>query len=163
MRSGVISRKLRCPHSRGQGLVEFAATAVVVLLLLFSVIEFSRIMLVYTTVADAARLGARYAITHGTVPSGAGTTDTSADISAMQSGVQGVVQKFLKGGSVNASNATITTSFPSENCSGTPATCTGTSPGYFVQVTVSYPYDVLIAPLPINLTIASTSEGVITW
>jgi Flp pilus assembly protein TadG len=147
-------------NRRGQALVEFAMSALIVLLLILSVVEFSRIMLVYTTLADAARLGARYAITHGTLP---GNTATNSSVGVMQSNVQTVVKKFLAPATVNinAAGLSINTSFPNKSCSGT--TCTGTTPGNPVQVTVSYPYDVLISYLPISVTLSSTSEGIITY
>jgi Flp pilus assembly protein TadG len=132
----------------GQALVEFAMAALITLLLVLAVVEFSRIMLVYTTLADAARLGARYAITHGTVPGNG--VPTSSDI---QSGVNGVVQKFLAPGTVNVNAAVISTSFPNGSA----------TPGNAVQVNVSYPYNLLLSSLPINVTLSSTSEGVITW
>src|SRR5579862_2811218 len=58
----------RSGYRRGQALVEFAMTSIIVLMLLFAVVEFGRIVMVYTTVADAARIGARYAITNSSVP-----------------------------------------------------------------------------------------------
>jgi Flp pilus assembly protein TadG len=135
------------PSRRGQALVEFAIAALITLLLVLSVVEFSRIMLVYTTLADAARLGARYAITHGTVPGGAAVT--------CGSGVAPVVKKFLAPGTVNinASGLSITTACPA-----------GTTPGNPVQVTVSYPYNyALLSYAPLNVTLSTTSEGIITW
>ncbi|HEY6346222.1 MAG TPA: TadE/TadG family type IV pilus assembly protein [Bryobacteraceae bacterium] len=134
------------PSRRGQALVEFAISALIALLLIFGAVEFSRIMLVYTTLADAARLGARYAITHGTIPGSTGATDPTA-------GVKAVVQKFLAPGTVNINAAVISTSFPD----GT------TKPGNRVQVNVSYPYNLLISYLPINVTLSTTSEGIFTW
>jgi Flp pilus assembly protein TadG len=133
---------------RGQALVEFAIAALITLLLVLAVVEFSRIMLVYTTLADAARLGTRYAITHGTVPGN--SLPTPGDI---QSGVNAVVQKFLAPATVNVDAAVISTFFPN----GT------TTPGNPVQVTVSYPYNLLLSSLPLSVTLSTTSEGVITW
>jgi Flp pilus assembly protein TadG len=133
---------------RGQALVEFAMSVLIALLLIFAGVEFCRIMLVYTTLADAARLGARYAITHGTIP---GTTSPNA--STIQSGVQAVVEKFLAPGTVNINTALISTSFPNGS----------TTPGNAVQVNVSYPYNLLVSRLPINVTLSTTSEGIITW
>lgn len=132
---------------RGQALAEFGVSAVVALLLILGVVEFSRIMLVYTTLADAARMGARYAITHGTIPG------NSASVGSIEDGVQAVVQKFLAPGTVNIKAAVITTSFPNS----------ATTPGNPVQVTVSYPYDWLIEHFPITVTLSTTSEGIFTW
>lgn len=50
---------------RGATLIEFAFIAPLLLLLLFGVIEFSRVVHGYTTVWSAAREGARYATTVG--------------------------------------------------------------------------------------------------
>ena len=83
---------------RGQALVEFAMGTLVLLMLIFGIIEVARIFLVYTTVTDAARLGVRYAITHGTPPAGPSTTGTatSTDVGNMQTAVQAVVKSFLR-------------------------------------------------------------------
>ncbi len=50
-------------HRRGQALVEFTLTALVFLLLLVMIIEVARIMQAYITLQNAARRGARYAVT----------------------------------------------------------------------------------------------------
>jgi Flp pilus assembly protein TadG len=139
----------------GQALVEFAMSALIMLLLILGAVEFSRIMLVYTTLADAARLGARYAITHGTVPGGA--TVTCGPAGSLTSALEPILNNFLAAGTVNTKAAGFSIN----------TTCPGaTTPGNLVQVTVSYPYDVLIPyfrfPLA-GITLASTSQGVITW
>jgi Flp pilus assembly protein TadG len=138
----------------GQALVEFAIAALITLLLVLTVVEFSRIMLVYTTLGDAAQLGTRYAITHGTVPGN--SVPTSGDI---QSGVNAVVQKFLAPATVNVDSANIATTFPGN------ATCPGgaTTPGCPVLVNVSYPYDLIVHALPISVTLNAQSEGIIGW
>jgi Flp pilus assembly protein TadG len=135
---------------RGQALVEFAMSVLIALLLIYGGVEFCRIMLVYTTLADAARLGARYAITHGTIP---GSTPPAPTTGTIQSGVQAVVQKSLAPGTVNIGAAVISTSFPGGSA----------TPGNAVQVNVSYPYNLLLSYLPINVTLSTTSEGIITW
>ena len=48
---------------RGQSLVEFAIVSIVLLLILFLIIEVGRVMWAWITVQNAAREGARYAIT----------------------------------------------------------------------------------------------------
>ena len=146
----------RASFSHGQALVEFALAALIALVLILAVVEFSRIMLVYTTLADAARLGARYAITHGTIPGN--SVPTTSDI---RSGVTAVVQKFLAPGTVNISSANIATIFPGN---ATPTCPNGAAtPGCPVLVIVSYPYDLLVSYLPINVTLSTTSEGIFTW
>ncbi len=70
---------------RGAALVEFAIAGVVFMTAVFAVIEFGRLLWVHNALTDAARRGARYAVTH--TPSGAaeaqkivvyGTTDDGA-------------------------------------------------------------------------------------
>jgi len=141
-----FSRQRTAGSRRGQALVEFAIAALVLLMLIFGVIEIARIFLVYTTITDAARQGVRYAITHGTPPAGPTTTGSATN-------------------NINAAGLTINTTFPNMSCAGaTPSSaCSGTTPGNLVQVTVSYPYDLLISYFPINVTLAGTSQGVITW
>jgi Flp pilus assembly protein TadG len=134
----------------GQALVEFAMAALITLLLVLGVVEFSRIMLVYTTLADAARLGARYAITHGTPPGN--SVPTQSDI---QSGVQAVVEKFLAPGTVDINTVVITTSFPPSGA---------TTPGNRVLVDLYYPYNFLVLPIhQLSLSLVTNSEGIITW
>jgi Flp pilus assembly protein TadG len=130
---------------RGQALVEFALCTVLLLAVLFAVIEFGRMVLCYTTIANAARIGARYAIVHG------------SDNSGMQAGVQG----FLQAGTVSVSTASITVNYPGK-VNGTSVGCT--DPGCLVNVTVSYPYDPLLSYFQLgSINLTSSSEGVITW
>src|SRR5262245_44540589 len=59
-------KKLRpLPHVRplGQGMVEFALTLPVLLLLIFGVIEFGRLLQAWLAIENAARFGVRYAAT----------------------------------------------------------------------------------------------------
>lgn len=149
----------------GQALVEFAMALVVILMLIFGVVEFGRIVLVYNSIANGARIGARYAITNSPRPNAASVTN--ADVSTLQSNVRTVVKEFLAPTTVNinAAGLSITTAFPNQSCTGsTPtSTCRGTSVGNPVQVTVSYPYDLLIPYYPLSITLSNTSEGIITW
>ncbi len=70
---------------RGAALVEFAIAGVVFMTAFFAVVEFGRLLWVHNALTDAARRGARYAVTHA--PAGApearrmavyGTTDDGA-------------------------------------------------------------------------------------
>ena len=58
---------------RGSTLVEFAIGATVFLMVMFAVIEFGRALWVHNALSDAARRGARYAVTH-----------SSADVEAVK-------------------------------------------------------------------------------
>jgi Flp pilus assembly protein TadG len=132
---------------RGQALVEFALCIVLLLAVIFAVVEFGRMMLCYTTIANGARIGARYAIVHG------------SDSAVTTSQIQTAVQDFLQAGTVGAS--TITVNYPG-HVNGTNSGCT--TPGCLVSVTVSYPYDPLLSYFPLgSINLTSSSEGVITW
>ena len=58
----ILIKKLR-KTERGQALVEFAIVSIVLLLILFLIIEVSRVLWAWITVQNAAREGARYAVT----------------------------------------------------------------------------------------------------
>ena len=51
-------------NERGATLVEFAIGATVFLIAMFAVIEFGRLLWTHNALGDAARRGARYAVTH---------------------------------------------------------------------------------------------------
>ncbi|MFN7998307.1 MAG: TadE/TadG family type IV pilus assembly protein [Bryobacteraceae bacterium] len=125
---------------RGSSLIEFAIIAVLLMLILFASIEFGRMLLVYTSVANSARVGCRYAITHG--------SDNPANIAAIQT----VVKNFAASAPLNTANLTITVTYPDA----------ATTPGSRVDVKVVYPYDPFTI-LPLNVNLGSVSEGIITF
>jgi Flp pilus assembly protein TadG len=130
---------------RGQALVEFALCTVLLLAVIFSVVEFGRLMLVYTTIGNAARIGARYAIVHD-----GDSTGTTA-----------IVNGFLQAGTVKTSPNPVTVSLPGYP-DGSSVGCT--LRGCLVTVTVTYPYDPLLSYFSLgSITLTSSSEGVITW
>jgi hypothetical protein len=111
-----------------------------------------RMVLVYTTIANAARAGARYAIVHGadqTVsPSGPGNPCTCPNVKT-------VVKNFAGGGLLNISALTITVSYPNgDNKAGSPVT-----------VQVAYTYDPFVNYFStlLNKSLGSTSQGIITY
>ena len=129
--------------SRGQSLVEFSLSALMLVLVMFGIFEMSRMLLVYTTVSNAARAGARYAIVHG---AHSNSPATSASITT-------VVKNYLSAAPVNTSIATIT------------ASGYGGLPGTTVIVNVTYPYDPWVGFYThlFSINISSTTRGVITW
>ena len=62
--------KAQRQRQRGQGLVEFALILPLLLLLMVGVIEFGRLLFMYTEVSNAAREAVRYGIARGTDVSG---------------------------------------------------------------------------------------------
>jgi Flp pilus assembly protein TadG len=140
--------------SRGQSLLEFAFVSLSLVMLLFGVIEMCRLVLVYTTIANAARVGVRYATVHG--------SNDSASVSSIQS----VVNGYLSAATVYTANATVNVCY--DTSPSTSDSCTSSSgspgvPGTGVTVKVSYPYNPITSYFPIHVTLSSTSEGVITF
>jgi Flp pilus assembly protein TadG len=136
-------RPIRFGPRRGATLVEFAIVAFVMLVVLFGLLEFCRMGLVYTSLANAARVGARYAITHG--------SDRTSGVASSSSicGTSGVLTAMA--GMVNTANL---------NCSFTGL---GGGAGTTVQVKVTYAYDPWFNITPFNVTLSAVSEGVITY
>ena len=77
-------------HRKGQGLVEFALVMPIFLTLIMGIVEFSRLMIIYTGAATASREAARYGASVGVGPSGIehyrdcdGIRDTAKRISGL--------------------------------------------------------------------------------
>jgi len=139
----------RLRRESGQSLVEFAACALLTLMMLIAVIEFGRMVLAYTTICNATRVGVRYAMVHG-VDNPVSTTQ-----------VQTVVNNYLSAAAIATGSATVNVTYP--GYSGAACAAGGTSPGCPVKVTISYPYVTMVSYFPINVNLASQSQGVITF
>ena len=140
-------------NSRGQSSVEFCLCALFLTALLIAVIDFGRMILLYTTVSDAARVGQRYAIVHG---SDAGTPSGPANDDA---NVTAIVDNYAQVAGLNTANLTVHVYYYTKG-EATPA-CN--SPGCWVKITATYPYNPLSTYFPISANLSSVSEGVITF
>ena len=60
-----ILRQIKKAEPRGQGLVEFALILPLLLLLVLGVIEFGRLLFIYTEISNAAREAVRYGVARG--------------------------------------------------------------------------------------------------
>jgi Flp pilus assembly protein TadG len=142
---------------RGATIIEFTLVAVSLLIVIFAGIEFDRMVLVYTTLANSARAGVRYAIVHGEDRTGTGDP---ASGSGNSSRVETVVRNFASAGMLNTSASTlsVTVSYPASTSSTDP----GNTRGSVVQVSVAYPYDPFIV-LPLHVTLRSTTQGIIVF
>ncbi|MCU1328368.1 MAG: pilus assembly protein [Bryobacterales bacterium] len=137
----------------GQAAIEFGIVLMLVVVVLFGVIEVARVMLAYTALADAARAGTRYAIVHGSNSSSPSGHNSSANVAAQVTGITGIA---------GLSGVTTTVSYP--NNSG--ATGSGNATGNRVRVTVSHVFVPVIGLnmfSPLNMTLTSTSEGIICY
>ena len=137
---------------RGQTLVEFSLVAFLCMVLLLSIVEISRMALVYTTVANAARAGARYSIVHGGTRTGSGV-DGSSGPAQNPGQVLTVIRNFASAGLLTTSNLIITVDYPGAS----------NAPGQQVSVSVIYPYDPLTTYFPLRVRLGSVSRGVIAF
>lgn len=127
---------------RGQVLVEFAFAAFIALTLILAVVDFGRALFTYDLVANAARLGTRYAVVRGTgcpvrtlpTPCPATVSDIKSSIVSQSPGVDPAT--LSSGISVSYGPLPIA---PSTSC-----TATQPDPGCWVAVTVSYPFSFLL-------------------
>ena len=139
----------RKSKERGATLIEFALVAFLLMIVVFAGFEFNRMVLVYTTLANASRAGVRYAIVHGSDRTGTGdpasgpgnTTDVVAK-----------VKQFASMGTLNTDNLTVTVDYPAVN----------NKPGSLVKVSLSYPYNPFVV-LPLNVNITSATQGIIVF
>jgi len=142
-------------HSeRGTTLLEFALVAIVLFMLIFGIIDFSRALFAYHFVANAAREGTRYASVRGTSCSSPPMTDCGA------ANIQTYLRTEATGIGMDPSQLTVPT--PLYAGSNTCPTV-GNSPGCTVQVTVTYKFSFLFPLLPVSpVTMSSTASAVIT-
>ena len=127
---------------RGQATAEFALAATLALVLLFGTVDFGRAMFTYDNLGNLARLGARYAMVHGSACS---TTGCPATVQSIQSYVQS------KATGDDAAHMTITPTWgPSSYCSVSAQT-----PGCWVNVAVSYPFHFAFHWASVTITASS--------
>jgi Flp pilus assembly protein TadG len=138
--------------TRGQTLVEFSLVAFLSVMLLLSIVEISRMALVYTTVANAARAGVRYSIVHGGTRTGTGVDGPSGP-AQNPSQVLTVIKNFASAGLLTTASLIITVNYAGAS----------NAPGQPVSVTVIYPYDPLTAYFPLRVRLGSVSQGVIAF
>ena len=145
----------RFASKRGASLVEFALVLFQLFLVLFAALEFARIILVYTNVANSARVAVRYAIVHGGTRPGTGINGqaTAADVC-------GVVTDYAKSGLLDTGKL-VCNATTGGRISVTWPDATNT-PGSRVVVTVVYPYDPFTV-LPLKVPLGSSTEGIITF
>jgi Flp pilus assembly protein TadG len=146
------ARPGRRRRTAGQNLVEFALVAVMTVILMLGIVEISRMVLVYTTVANAARAAARYASVHGATRTGSGADGPSGP-GANPAQVVTMVKNFASAGLLTTSNLVIAVSYPGGS----------NLPGQLVSVSVIYPYDPFTAYFPLRVRLGSISQGVIVF
>jgi Flp pilus assembly protein TadG len=154
---------------RGNSMVEFALAATAFLLVLFGILEFARVLYIYHTVSNAARLASRWAMVRG---SGCTVLDhcnaTSSDIQTYVQSIVPIVDTTSTTASGCSSAGLCVIATWSTN-TGPSASCDQSSPanynsqGHIVCVTVKYPFAFAV-PLvsSTGLTLSSSSQMVIS-
>jgi Flp pilus assembly protein TadG len=150
-------QKRRRTSQRGATLVEAVLIVQLMLIVTFGIVEAGRLMLAYTTLANAARAGTRYAVVHGSYrkgsgpdgPSGPGNTGNIAD----------VVHGITTAAGLPAANVTVV------DTDDDPMYPDGANTvGARVRVKVTYPFSVIVPLVPLPaVTLGSTSEGTICY
>jgi len=124
---------------------ELAVVLPVILLIVLGIIDFAQIMYAYGTVSEASRVGARYAIVHGSA-SGAPVGPTPND-TTVQSQVQAAAL------ALNTSNLTVTSNWgEAANDLNCPVTVTAT---YRCPLTAG-------RIIGLNVTVSGTTTMIIT-
>jgi Flp pilus assembly protein TadG len=126
-----MRKSRRMNGQRGASMVEFAISAMVMLMVVFGIIEFAQLLYSYHTVADAARLGTRWAIVRG-----ADCVDVSCP--AGPDDVRAYVRTQVP--LLTASNVGVTTTWTNTNTCTAAAYAAANGPGCEVTVTVTYPF-----------------------
>ncbi len=132
---------------RGQVLVEFALAATIGLTLIFAIIEFGRALFAYDLVAQAVRVGTRYAIVNAAACSTSKANCEAAIKTYMLSQVTGIDSSQLIPApaitwqQVNGSDCYV--------------------PGCYVNIQLSYHFTFVALPFPPQ-TLQSTSQVVIS-
>ena len=137
----------------GQTLVEFSVVAVLTAIMLLFVVEMGRMLLVYTTVANAARAGVRYASVHGSSRSAGSTVDSASGPGNDPAQVVTVVKNFASGGLLTTSRLIVHVTYPGGS----------NAPGQSVTITAVYPYDPLTTYFSKTLRLGSASQGIIVF
>lgn len=147
---------------RGSTVVEFAIVVMGLMLFLLGIIEFGQALYTYHAVANAARIGTRYAIVRGTDAGSACGSYTDAACAATSAQIQSFVQAQAvlpsPGPTVSPSWSTASYYNPGTSCG------TGThGAGCLVSVTVTYPFKFNLPLLsPITLNFSSTSQMIVS-
>lgn len=152
-------------------MIEFVISASALLLIMFGILEFSRVLYFYHTVSDAARLGSRWAIVRGSGCAAIGVLDhCNAEPADVQNYVQSIVPTLAPTSATVAGCSNpglcVTTTWSSSATPG--AACDqadssgNNSQGHTVCVTVQYPFIFAIPFISTSgLTLSSTSQMVI--
>ena len=161
MHSATTGRRFLSDET-GSGLIEFTLSAVVLLVAIFGIMDFSRALYADHYVSNAARDATRYAMVRGSSWKGASCVSTATfGCTATTTDIANFVSSDTPMG-FTASALTVTTSWPGTTATG--VTCDNTngndSPNCIVKVKVSYAFNFVLPFLPRNALILSSESSV---
>ena len=133
-------------EERGSSTLETALGLVILFTMMTGVMEFAMMGYTYSVYADAARAGARYAMTHG-INSTTCSGPSSGCADSTGANVVSAVTNYTTGLTTLASSLKVNVSYP-DNSSAPPSR---------VVVTVSYTYQPMFARLGISPTFSTSS------
>jgi Flp pilus assembly protein TadG len=140
---------------RGQAIVEFALAATIFLLLFFAILDFGRAFYTDDQLAQAARLGARWAIVNTAPP----TSDCATAGGACQTKI---VNYITSKTALTPSKLTTTITFGGKPSDGTqPACASQPSPGCWINIKLQYPFNFTLLPFA-SRTLTSSSQMAIS-
>lgn len=137
----------------GQSLVEFSVVVLLLVIMLLFIVEMSRMVLVYTTVANAARAGLRYAVVHGNTRAAGATVDSASGPANDPAQVVTVVRNVASAGLLTTSLLVVHVTYPGAS----------NAPGQPVNITVVYTYDPLTTYFSKTLRLGSATQGIILF
>jgi Flp pilus assembly protein TadG len=137
----------------GQSIIEFAVVTVITVIMLLFIVETGRMLLVYTSVANAARAGLRYAIVHGNSRAAGATVNNASGPAGNPAQVLSVIRNFAAAGALTTSLLIVSVTYPGSS----------NAPGQNVKITVVYPYDPLTTYFTKSLLLGTATQGVIVY
>lgn len=145
----------------GSILIEFAASSLIMLTVIFGILDCCRAIYADHFVANAARDATRYAMVRGYTWNGTScSTVTTVNCLATATDVTNYIKSTVPLG-VSLSNVTVNTTWPGTLPSGGP--CDGTansSPSCVVTTTVNYSFNFVLPFLPKNALVLTSTSAV---
>jgi Flp pilus assembly protein TadG len=137
----------------GQTIIEFAVVVLLTVIMLLFIVEMGRMVLVYTTIANAARAGIRYAVVHGNSRAVGTTVNSACGPSSNPAQVLTVISNFAGAGLITPSLLVVAVTYPNAS----------NAPGQPVNITVVYPYDPLTTYFSKSVRLGSAAQGIIVF
>jgi Flp pilus assembly protein TadG len=154
------------PDEGGSGLVEFALSSTILLMIIFGILDFSRVLYADHFMAYAAREATRYAMVRGSSWNGVTCTSPSTfSCTATGTDITNFVKSITPIG-VASSKLTVTSTWTGNRASGVACNAGGPAniPGCVVKIKIGYtfsfavPFKHFTASMPSSFALSSTSS-----